>query len=645
MASAFSSALAAAAGDEEEVQEAIPNALNTFDLGCAETIAEDDSQECPDNLRDVTRVLVEQLGQLETRCILTGDKISETLVITIKHKAIDIAEMVASRTAAMRYEAFADPLKTPVENGGHLDLQQLPEDLGERVVEVQKRLEVAHSGRVTESRRADFWVKRAEALTEEVMRLRQEERENFGSATAKLRGLLNGECAESTEEQALLEWLRATEERAITAEADRDHAKQQLTVVEQELIEKMTRDTSDLRSKLDTAVGTLSEQRQEIEDKKRIVAETTAQMEEQQRQFADERATFWEELEEAARVTKAQPLPEDADTVASGGLDGPKLTPQMAQSCSSTSDPEVCSPQRQVPVPVAPLTPNAFATAMATHCPQRGRSAEVPVNLYQTQVLSGSVEISVQNNFRQQSSDIAGFRLGGGSYTVPAQLGPPSGRKQNISRLKSSSGSHTIPPEVVPPIALSPRVPVRSSEPWGIIKHLNVQSPRPLDGCAIQSPRSKDRAAQRAVGAAQRALSPGVAGPFPNSRAGSSGYPSSVQPNSVEVPAQHAGGSHIMVAPPGQGQRPVARMNSFGARAHPGASMQVAVAQQSRPKDVRGHPGASQLPPPVSVTPNSARLAQRPGSMGVPVSGPGNRSQALTPQRCGMMSPLTGCTI
>jgi hypothetical protein len=143
---------------------------------------------------------------------------------------------------------------------------------------------------------------------------------------AKLRALLQGGVAESPEEEALVNWLREMELRAVQAEAERDHAVQQLQVVEKELIEKMTRDTNDLREKLDAALEAMSEQGK--------------QMKEQKKQFADERATFWEELE-AARMVKVKPPkePKDADpnvlVMTVEDTDGARSVPQSTvQACS-----------------------------------------------------------------------------------------------------------------------------------------------------------------------------------------------------------------------------------------------------------------------------------------------------------------------
>jgi len=651
-----------------------------------------------DDLTELTRQLVQQLGELEARCIVTGDKNTETMVNALKHLGINVAATVASRNQTAKTPAFVDPLK-PVCDLGHEASEQLEGRPSHKVAtELQHLLAVEKEKMKAESRRADFWVQRAEALNHELSRLRQEVRESENSATAlKLRGLISGGEAETHEEQQLVEWLHHTEERANEAEKERDHAIQQLSVVEKELIEKLTRDTSDLRAKLDTATKQLEETRNQLEDAK-------ASAKERERQFADERATFWEELElERSRVkqTEAPPAtdPEvlevdlgpsamsgdtggsrecaqafgDHDRVVfvgvspenlsvSGSGTRQSLTPSTAPPNSTDPGVRHWPSYRQVAVPPESMsvsgtsqsltpsaappnladsgTPRAVAKSPRLKLPVQklalGQSLTSSLSTTATAHTVGSIEVPARS---VGSVEVPGALVEalGRSVEVPIQWlqshEVPCLRRHNADRTKSS-GSYTVPPcppEVVPPSVVSPRVPARSSEPWAILKHLAVQSathPMHSNDASQRSPsaRSPIRSPRPVDGSAQRVRSPGAAGTYANHFIGSESKSSASQTSrSVEVPVQRVS---AQVVPPGS--RQVARTGgSISAPYHPVASV---VAQTPRAGDCRSP--NTQIPPTVIATPSSARLVQRPGSIGLPMTGASRRMSAgMSPVR------------
>lgn len=206
------------------------------------------------------RLLVEQLGALEARCTVAGDKVSGAMVMSIKHFAKDLAAMADSgqwpSAFSARTTSTLDPPKV-AENG--CTAQGRIDSLSEQVEDLQQRISIANSGMEAESKRANFWVQRAEALSQSLQKLETKEPENIeprSSPTLKLRELLSRGTAKTADEEALLEWLHVTDARAALAEAERDHAVTQLKVVEQELVEKLSRDTLGLRTQLDAAIQT-----------------------------------------------------------------------------------------------------------------------------------------------------------------------------------------------------------------------------------------------------------------------------------------------------------------------------------------------------------------------------------------------------
>jgi len=333
MAATFTAALASV---EEEASKDLLQAEHSDVIDCGYAGLDEDG------LGDLSKEFNSYLEKLEVQCAPMLDKATRDIVANIKRVSMEITSRVLRRESLAAVRAKSEFFESPMERSPEGPIKSD----SERTAELKQQFRAALSGMEAESRRADFWVQRAEQLGAELIQIRtkleqgderqtpSEDRAGVGKTATlfitKLRALLNGGCAESLEEQALVDWLRAMEVRAVQAETERDHAIQQLSVVEKELIEKMTRDTTDLREKLDAALEAMSAQRKQIQ--------------EQKKQFADERATFWEELE-VARMVKVKP-PKEADvetaTVMSAGTvedtDGTRSVPHVVLRTRSSKD-------------------------------------------------------------------------------------------------------------------------------------------------------------------------------------------------------------------------------------------------------------------------------------------------------------------